>query len=327
MDRRGAVGREGLTGPAGATMAPSRSGDGAGPGGATVSTPQRDTLTGRDGLELATYRWQPAGPVRGVVQLSHGMGEHLLRYAPLADALTADGFVVVGQDHRGHGASIRAGAEPGAIGSDGWRLLVADVGLLVEHTRAEHPGVPLVLLGHSMGSFAVQQLLLEHSADVDAAVLTGTAAIDPLGATVDPDAPLDLSAFNAPFEPARTAYDWLSRDEDQVDAYVADPLCGFGLDAEASRAMFAGAVPLADPEQLAGMRPDLPLYYAVGDADPVNGQLALLTLLLDRYAGAGLTDVTGHVYPGARHEVFNETNRDEVVDDLRTWLDRVVPRG
>ncbi|WP_460867224.1 alpha/beta fold hydrolase [Rhodococcus aerolatus] len=290
-----------------------------------MSEPQRSTLSSTDGLELAVFQWRPEGPVRGVVQLSHGMGEHLLRYAPLAEALVADGFVVVGQDHRGHGASMRG--EPGAIGADGWRLLVDDVGLLVARNRAAHPGVPLVLLGHSMGSFAVQQWLVDHSREVDAAVLTGTAAIDPLGATMDFDAPLDLSAFNAPFEPARTEYDWLSRDEAQVDAYVADPLCGFGLDADASRAMFAGAAPLADPERLAGMRTDLPLYYAVGDADPVNGQLALLTLLLERYAAAGLTDVTGHVYPGARHEVFNETNRDEVVDDLRAWLDRVAPRA
>lgn len=290
-----------------------------------MSEPQRSTLTSTDGLALATYRWEPTGPVRGVVQLTHGMGEHLLRYGALADALTGAGFLVVGQDHRGHGGSLRAGDTPGEIGAAGWAALVADVGLLLDRTRAELPGVPLVLLGHSMGSFAVQQLLPDRSRDVEAVVLTGTAAIDPLGAALDFDAPLDLSAFNAAFEPARTEHDWLSRDEAQVDAYLADPLCGFGLDGEASRAMFAGAGPLADPAVLGLVRADLPTYVAVGDADPVNGALALLTLLLDRYAAAGLTDVTSRVYPGARHEVFNETNREEVVADLLAWLDRVVP--
>jgi alpha-beta hydrolase superfamily lysophospholipase len=191
--------------------------------------------------------------------------------------------------------------------------------------RAEHPGVPLVLLGHSMGSFAVQQYLLEHSADVDAAVLTGTGLLDVLEPAMDLDGPMELAAFNAPFAPARTDFDWLSRDDAQVDAYVADPACGFGLDAGASRAMFTGARGLADAQRMAGIRSDLPLYIGVGEADPVNGQMTLVHALVERYEAAGLTDVTLRAYPGARHEVFNETNRDEVEADLLGWLARVVP--
>jgi alpha-beta hydrolase superfamily lysophospholipase len=137
--------------------------------------------------------------------------------------------------------------------------------------------------------------------------------------------PLDLSAFNAPFEPARTDYDWLSRDPAQVDAYVADPRCGFGLTDVDGRQMFASARQLADPARLRGLRADLPVYVAVGDQDPVNGRLALVHPLVQRLEEAGLTDVTLVVYPGARHEVFNETNRDEVVADLLAWLDRVLP--
>jgi len=286
----------------------------------------RFTYPASDGFPVQAYRWDPTGPVRGVVQITHGMGEHALRYGHLAGTLTAAGFVVYAQDHRGHGATgTPGGGEQGAIGAEGWGALVDDVDRLVAHARGEHPGVPLVLLGHSMGSFAVQQYLLDHSEDVDAAVLTGTAVLDLLEPALDLDADPDLSAFNAPFAPGRTDYDWLSRDDAQVDKYVADANCGFGLDKEAFRAMFAAARPIADSERMAAIRSDLPVYVAVGDQDPVNGQLALAHPLLDRYRAAGLTDVTFSAYEGARHEVFNETNRDEVEADLMAWLDRVVP--
>ena len=146
----------------------------------------------------------------------------------------------MGSPGRGHGASIGDG-EPGDLGQGSWAGLVDDIGLLSARIRAEHPGLPLILLGHSMGSFAVQQYLFDHSGDVDAVVLTGTAAIDLLEGALDLDQPMDLTAFNAPFQPARTDYDWLSRDEAMVDAYVADPRCGFGIDTAAGRAMFTGA--------------------------------------------------------------------------------------
>jgi len=177
-----------------------------------------------------------------------------------------------------------------------------------------------VLLGHSMGSFAVQQYLLDHSDRVDAVVLTGTTALDQLEPALDLDKPIDLAAFNAAFQPARTEFDWLSRDESIVDAYIADPRCGFGIDIDAAKDMFAGA------GQVAATRPDLPLYIAAGELDPVNANLALLNVLVDRYRAAGLTDVTVRTYPGARHEILNETNRDEVVADILDWLDRVLSK-
>lgn len=277
-------------------------------------------FTARDGLEIVAYQWDPVGTTRGVVQLTHGMGEHVLRYHGLAATLTEHGFAVYGQDHRGHGAS--AGSVLGQIGADGWGELVNDIGLLSDRIRADHPDVPLVLLGHSMGSFAVQQYLLDNSDRVHAAVLTGTAVIDLLEPGLDLEAPLDLALFNLAFTPARTDYDWLSRDEAQVDAYVADPKCGFGLDQAASKAMFVSARALADRDRVAAMRADLPVYIAVGDQDPVGGQLALVYPLLERYVD--ISDVTLKVYEGARHEVFNETNRAEVVTDLLTWLNQHV---
>ncbi|HEY2442377.1 MAG TPA: alpha/beta hydrolase [Streptosporangiaceae bacterium] len=272
-----------------------------------------------DGLEISGYRWDPAGTPVAAIQLTHGMGEHALRYAELAGALNRAGLVVYGQDHRGHGDT--AGAGPlGDLSPGGWPALVGDIGLLTAKIRTDQPGRPLFLLAHSMGSFAAQQYLLDHSRDVDGAVLTGTASIDLLEPALDLDQPLDLTVFNAAFQPARTDYDWLTRDEAIVDAYVADPKCGFGIDTGSAQAMFAGARRLADPGEVAAMRPDLPVYIAAGELDPVNGGGALLTPLAERYRAAGLADVTVRVYPGARHEILNETNRAEVVADLISWL-------
>jgi alpha-beta hydrolase superfamily lysophospholipase len=286
------------------------------------------SYTSADGTKIAAYRWDPAGEPRAAVQLTHGMGEHALRYEHVAQALNDAGFVVYAQDHRGHGASARGqGADPealGDLGKDSWPGLVDDIGLLSAQIRAEHPGLPLILLGHSMGSFAVQQYLFDHSDAADGVVLTGTAAIDLLEGALDLDQPIDLSAFNAPFAPARTDYDWLSRDDAIVDAYVADPRCGFGIDTAGGKAMFVGARRGADPAQVAAIRSDLPLYIAVGEADPVNGGLALLTPLAERYQAAGLTDVTVRTYPDARHEILNETNRAEITAELIAWIDRVV---
>jgi alpha-beta hydrolase superfamily lysophospholipase len=292
----------------------------------STESPVRFTFTGRDGTAITAYRWEPAGTPRGVVQLTHGMGEHLLRYDHLAATLAAAGFLVQGQDHRGHGATARSADALGQLGVDGWHGLVDDIDVLVERSHKRMEDVPVVLLGHSMGSFAAQQYMLDHSGRIAGLVLSGTAAIDLMEPGLDLDRPIDLSAFNAPF-PNRTGYEWLSRDDAQVDAYVADPRCGFGLDVEGGKAMFARARDVADPNRLAGIRKDLPVHIMVGDRDPVNGQLALVNVLVDRLRAAGLTDVTLTVWPDARHEIFNETNRDEVEADLLAWLDRVVPAG
>ncbi len=284
----------------------------------------RFTYPAGDGVEIVGYRWDPAGQPRGAVQLTHGMGEHVQRYRALAHDLTGRGLTVYGQDHRGHGATARSADQLGQLGPDGWTQLVNDVNLLVSRIRDEQPGLPLVLLGHSMGSFAVQQYLLDHGDRVDAVVLTGTTALDQLEPALDLDKPIDLAGFNAAFAPARTEFDWLSRDEAVVDAYLADPRCGFGIDTDSAKGMFAGARRAADPGQAAAIRPDLPLYIAAGELDPVNANLALLDVLVDRYRAAGLTDVTVRTYRGARHEILNETNRDEVVADILDWLDRVL---
>jgi alpha-beta hydrolase superfamily lysophospholipase len=286
----------------------------------------RFTFQGRDGRDIVAYRWTPTGPPRGLVQLTHGMGEHVLRYDAVAHTLTDAGFLVVGQDHRAHGNSASSDADLGRLGKNGWSELVNDIHVLAGLLHDEQPGLPLVLVAHSMGSFAAQQYLLDNSAEISGVALTGTGLLDLTEPALDLDQPLELAVFNAPFAPARTDFDWLSRDEAQVDAYIADSHCGFGLDTDGVRAMFAAARPLADPKRLAEIRSDLPVYVGVGEQDPVNGQLVLVNAMVERYRAAGLTDITLHTYPGARHEVFNETNRVEVIADLLAWLDRIIPR-
>lgn len=292
-----------------------------------MTAPDTFSYRSPDGRQLAGYRWA-AGERQtgvGVVVLVHGMGEHLRRYDHVADALTAQGYVVYGHDHRGHGASLAPTDEPGqlGLGPNGWSALVDDLNLVIAQAKSDHPGLPVAMVAHSMGSFAAQQFLLDHGADVDAVALIGTAALDLLEPALDLSSDLDLSAFNAPFQPARTDFDWLSRDESVVDAYLADPLCGFGIDAASAKDMFAGARRLADPAQVARMPYDLPVYVAVGSKDPVNGGLTLLWSLVDRYRAAGLSDVTVRVYDDGRHEILNEINRTEVIDDLLQWLQRV----
>ena len=274
-----------------------------------------------DGTRLIGQRWSAAGTARAAVVLAHGMGEHSLRYDRLGRALTAAGIDLLAVDQRGHGrTAAMAGAPLGALGPAGWDGLVTDFALVVRSTRKERPEIPIVVLGHSMGSWVVQQFLLEHSADVAAAVLSGTAALELVLAGVDPSQELDLTAFNAPFPP-RTGYEWLSRDDAEVDQYVAEPMCGFGLDPDGVRGMVDAAPKLVDTSAL---RAGLPLYVLVGSDDPVNGGGAALDPLLDRYRAAGL-DVTLRRYQGGRHEMFNETNRDEVVADLISWLDGNLP--
>jgi alpha-beta hydrolase superfamily lysophospholipase len=201
--------------------------------------------------------------------------------------------------------------------------LVGDLQVEIDQARSEHPGRPVILVAHSLGSFAAQQFLLDHGDAVDAVALTGTAAVDLLEPALDLTSDPDLTAFNGPFVPARTDFDWLSRDHAVVDAYLADPLCGFGIDADSFKEMFAGARRLADPGQLARMPSDLPIYVAVGSKDPVNGELILLWALVDRYRAAGLSDVSVRIYDDGRHEILNEINRADVLDDLIQWLRRV----
>jgi alpha-beta hydrolase superfamily lysophospholipase len=292
-----------------------------------TTTEVRSTVTADDGYPIETYGWNAdadAG-LTGIVQIAHGMGEHSRRYRWLAGKLAEAGYATYSNEHRGHGADAAGRGELGDFGARGMASLVADMATLSRLARSRHPGVPLVLLGHSMGSFAAQAYLPEHSALIDGVILSGTAAVDLLDAGRSKG--WKLEDANAAFANPRTPFDWLSRDAAVVDAYIADPLCGFTIN-PASRESLSETCARATAEaSIARIRADLPLFGITGDHDAVNNNLEWFHPLLDRYRRGGMTNVSSHVYGGARHEVFNETNRDEVVANVVSWLTEVTGSG
>ncbi len=257
------------------------------------------------------------------MQIAHGMGEHAGRYRRFADALVAAGYAVYANDHRGHGRTAASPQALGDFGHGGFAALVSDMAALTRLIMAVHPGCPVILFGHSMGSFAAQLYLLDHASLLGGVILSGSAALD-LRIAARNSLKGGFPGLNAQFEPARTPFDWLSRDTIEVDAYVADPLCGFTLTPASSASMTESSARMADVAAAKQLPADLPMYLLTGDSDPVNDNLRWFFPLMERYRQAGLVDVSCHVYGGARHEMLNETNRDEVTTHLIAWLDRVT---
>ena len=290
-------------------------------------------------------RWEVPSP-RGLVHIVHGMAEYGARYARLAAALNAAGYTVWAHDHRGHGDHVSADGAPALRGhfgdTDGWRGLIDDTVRVSEALQASAPGTPLLLFAHSMGSFVAQALLGQSGHRYRGVVLSGSGG---------PPGPLErgllrvahlerrvrgsrmpsrwiqrlvFGTYNRPFAPARTELDWLSRDTAEVDAYVADARCGVPLTTQAWVDFLEGKSTLGHPQHLARVPNDLPLRLIAGDSDPVGEQGAGVRRLLDTYRSAGLTQVSLRLYPEARHELMNETNRDEVTLDLIAWFDATL---
>lgn len=272
----------------------------------------------RDGIRIQAWRWSPEGAPRGIVQVQHGLGEHGGRYRRFGEALATAGYLVYAPDGRGSGRTAQG--RYGHWGRDGWPGWVDDLLQLNHRIRQDHPGLPLALIGHSMGSFATQQFLLDHSRDVEAAVLLGSTEVSGIVAMMAAPGPVDLSSLNQGFE-HRTGFEWLSRDAAEVDRYCADPACGFVPEPFTGIETLARA---ADPAVLAGIRPDLPILILSGDADPIAGGGAALQVVAQRYRDAGVKDVEMTLYPQARHELLNETNRDEVTARIVGFLDRTI---
>jgi len=271
---------------------------------------------GRDGTRLFAHRWLPDGPVRGVLQVSHGMGEHAARYREPLRPLIESGIAVYANDHRGHGRT--APDSLGDFGPGGFAAVVDDMAVLSRRIRDENPGKKLVLMGHSMGSFAAQIYALEHSALINGLVLSGSAALDKL------NLPGGLDAIGGAIPNARTPFDWLSRDPAEVDKYIADPLCGFTVNPASLQSMFVAAAPTIDPAAIARIAKNLPIHIFAGDQDPINGRLEWLRPLAERYRAAGIANVTETYYPGGRHEMLNETNRAQVAADLKAFVESVL---
>jgi alpha-beta hydrolase superfamily lysophospholipase len=279
------------------------------------------TFTDEHGIAVTYYVW-PAENARAVLQLAHGVGEHALRYGPLVERLNAAGYTVYADDHRGHGQTGMAqwngdASKLGRLGPGGLRATVDDVREVTRIIHRENSGLPVVLLGHSWGSLMAQMIVNDHAEDYDALVLTGT-AYRVLGSMNSGDLNKRHKHLGT------TGVEWLSRDPAVHEAFVADPLT---VDAKVAK-LFG----VLDALRLFG-RParnlgrDLPLLIMVGSDDPLGGPRSARRLAAAYVNRSGLSDVTVRVYDGARHEIFNEFNKDEVVDELVAWLGERVPRA
>jgi alpha-beta hydrolase superfamily lysophospholipase len=283
-------------------------------------------------------RWEPAGTPKAVVQIVHGIAEYAQRYSHFADFLTAQGFLVVAQDHMGHGGSIGDDGVKGYF-QGGWFKAVADVHRLMSYTKMEYPNVPYVLLGHSMGSFLVRSFLCKYpKAGVSAAVLSGTAwmhrgilnsgiaAARLACKTHGADKPnkmiqqLMFGGYNRRVEHQRTDFDWLTRDNAVVDAYIADPLCGFTVTPGLAADMLSGMKYNQEPENLAKMRKTTPVLFIAGSDDPVGNYGQGVKQTVKAFTDAGMEHVSMRLYPLCRHEVLNELNKEEVYQIILDWL-------
>ena len=302
-------------------------------------------MTASDGTTIACYSWLPSGVPRAVVQIAHGLAEHAGRYARLAQALNAAGYAVYANDHRGHGRTASSERELGWFAPrDGWSKCISDLNEFNQKIAVQHPGVPVVLLGHSMGATLALDFVTRHGDSLAAVVLSGAsgqptafAAVGKLIARMERVRigahghsalvhSLTFGTFNKGFAPARTEFDWLSRDSAEVDKYVADPLCGFSSSVQLWIDLLDGWTAASTPQSLSRIPKELPMYVISGAKDPVGANCRQVEAMLKAFDDAGLRRHEHKFYPEARHEVFNETNRDEVTRDLVTWLDCVLLR-
>lgn len=290
-------------------------------------------------MQLHCYQWLPAGDTKAVIQIAHGMAEHAARYAPLAAYLNAEGFAVYANDHRGHGRSIVSGQQLGHMADeDSWNKAVDDLDLLNAEIRKRHANTPIILLGHSMGSFLTQSYLRKYGDNITAAALS--ASNGPPGALGKIAqliirleklrlgkkghsalmAAMTFKAFNKAFKPNRTEFDWLSRDQGEVDKYIADPLCGYECSVASWQGMLDALTIIASDEALEEMDKTKAIYVISGTADPVGENSKGVQRLLAAYQKHGFEKITQKFYLEARHELFNETNRDEVTNDFIAWI-------
>ena len=290
--------------------------------------------------QIHAVEWSPTGEARGVYQIAHGVAEYALRYEPFAEFLTEKGFAVVANDHIGHGQSVAGGAARLWFGErNGWTHVVDDMYALRNLTAQKYPGLPYFLMGHSMGSFLTRTYLIRYPGTVKASVIMGTGqqsglivaggkvaanffgrkyGFDKFNATVDS---LAFGAYNKPFEPKRTNYDWLSANTENVDAYIADPLCGGQATVGLFRDMLGGIGFISKASNLARMDMDTPVLFISGAMDPVGDLGKGTTKAYESFRKAGVKDVTLKLYPGLRHEILNEKEKDQVRADILSWVE------
>ncbi|MBN2874954.1 MAG: lysophospholipase [Spirochaetales bacterium] len=291
-----------------------------------------------DGKSIHVYHWAPSGDPVACVLIAHGLGEHAARYSRFATSLTDAGYEVWAPDHRGHGKTAAEGELGWFANHDGFRRVIEDLHGLAERIRTDKPGAKLFLFGHSMGSFLAQGYISLYGTTLAGCILSGTAgsagpilgvgrAIAGLGCQFKGQktkskllAAMTFGAYNKPYEPARTPFDWLSRDPAEVDAYIADPLCGFTGTFGLYRDLLGGMAWIHAPATMAAVPTSLPLYLFAGQNDPVGAATGLFDWLFDKYKALGVSDLTKKLYPNGRHETLNDTCREEASADVVAWL-------
>ena len=278
-----------------------------------------------------------------MVQIMHGLAEHAGRYARFAGELAERGFHVFAHDHRGHGSTKAADAPLGVFAAgDGWETMLADVAAVNDHIKEVHPDLPLLVFGHSMGSIVGFNFIARHpdaavgaalwNAGLDAGglarigrtLLSMEAMIFGRGTASRLAPKLTFDPWNKAFKPNRTDFDWLSRDESQVDLYVADPLCGFAFSTGMMLDLIDGVFYGADMAHFDALDRNFPLHLVAGSDDPSTQGGKLVQQIADRFQGAGFSDVTCTIFEDMRHESLNEIDRERAVAAFLGWADRVV---
>ncbi|MFN3410961.1 MAG: lysophospholipase [Exilispira sp.] len=294
-----------------------------------------------DGYSIFTYLWEPEEEVtkKGIIQVIHGLAEHAKRYERFAKEATDNGFIVVADDHRGHGKTAKNDDELGFLGEkDGFNMMVEDEYLLTKIMKEKYPFLPYFMLGHSMGSFILQRFIEIYGKELNGAILSGSAGPNPIllypGNLIARIAmlingprkkskflnSLSFGNYNAAFKPNRTEFDWLSRDEQEVDKYVADPLCGFVCSTSLYYFLTKGMIQMHKKHNLNLIPKSLPVIILSGSMDPVGAKT--VSDLYKIYLKLGLNDVEIKLYENARHEILNEINREEVTRDILNWIKR-----
>jgi alpha-beta hydrolase superfamily lysophospholipase len=273
----------------------------------THSEPEVLTITDSGGVTVYCYRWDPDDKPKAVVHLAHGMGEHGRRYDRVASALVRAGYVVHANDHRASGRTGAEGSGLGNLGPDGMDGAVDSLHEVIAEMKSRHPALPIFLVAHSWGSFMAQRIADRWGSELDGLVLSGS--------TLLVESYMPSGDRNAPFQPIATPYDWLSRDSEEVRRYIDDPWCGFEVAFEPGEMRNL----LGSPRDT--VPPELAVLVINGSDDIVGGLTRGGQALAEAYQGLGLADVTYVEYLGARHELFNETNRQDVLADLVRWLD------
>lgn len=299
-----------------------------------------ETIIMSDGKALLLHIWKPLQEPLGLLQLIHGSCEHIGRYEDFAGYMADSGYIVYGWDLRGHGITASSPEELGFFAlRGGWDLLLRDAMEINKHIKAEYPDKPLVLIGHSMGSFLARHFAMLHGAAIDGLIAIGTSHNPRLLLKLGKHLAerdirknghfnrsallykLSYGSFNKKFSPSRTDQDWLTSDEEIVDKFIADDLCGFVLTSCGFRDMFYGLLEITDNSNIKRHPEGLPTLLISGKEDPVGAEGRQVVKAYEGYKKAGVKSISMKLYEGMRHEVLNERDRQQVYKDIISWLE------